>query len=172
MKVVGKVMKFGDNVSTTIMAPFEQMTTGDYTIEALKKLTMTAIRPNFLQEVKPGMVIVAGRNWGFGSHREPANTIFKSLGIQAIVADSVSRIYFRNSVAIGMPILSCKGVSALLDEGAMVEIDFSLGTIRNQTSGKELKTSPLPDRMLDIIRKGGILAVLKEELKRTQQIST
>ena len=162
MKVAGEVMKFGDNVSTTIMAPYERMP--DRSLETLKKFTMTAIRPDFVKEAKPGMVVVAGTNWGFGSHREPANQIFKELGFKAIVADSVGRIYFRNSIAIGMPILACRGVSSAFNEGELIEVDFAQGTIENLTTGKTLKTSPLPESMLTILQKGGILSVLKEEL--------
>jgi len=162
MKVIGDVMKFGDNVSTTIMAPLERMP--DTSLETLKKFTMSALRPNFIHEVKPGMVIVAGTNWGFGSQREMANHIFKELGIQAIVADSVGRIYFRNSIAIGMPILACRGVNAAFDENERIEVDFSKGVITNQTTGKKLSASPLPESMLKILEKGGILPLLKEEL--------
>jgi 3-isopropylmalate/(R)-2-methylmalate dehydratase small subunit len=163
MKITGAVMKFGDNVSTTIMAPLERMP--DNSLETLKKFTMSAIRPNFINEVKPGMVIVAGANWGFGSQRELANHIFKDLGMKAIVADSVSRIYFRNSIAIGMPILPCRGVSKLFSEGDQIEVDFSNGTIRNLTTGNMINANALPESMLKILEKGGILSVLKEELQ-------
>lgn len=162
MKITGPVMKFGDNISTTIMAPLER--TPDHSLESLIKLSMTAVRPNFLNEVKPGMVIVAGKNWGYGSHREQANMIFKVLGFKAIVADSISRIYYRNSIAIGMPAIACKGVSAAFDEGDIIEIDLSTGLIVNVTKNKSLQAQPMPPEMLKIIEKGGILEVLKEEL--------
>ncbi len=160
-------MKFGDNVSTTIMAPLER--TPDRSLPAIMKLSMTAIRPNFLNEAKPGMVIVAGKNWGFGSHREQANSIFKELGFRAMVAESISRIYYRNSIAIGMPAIACKGVSDAFEEGDTIEIDLSNGLISNRTKGLALETEPMSAEMLDILSKGGILEVLKQELGNSSE---
>jgi 3-isopropylmalate/(R)-2-methylmalate dehydratase small subunit len=162
MKIIGKAMKFGDNISTIEMAPLERTRSRD--MEELKRLCMTAVRPTFPDEVKPGMIIVAGRNWGYGSHREQANTLFKEFGVKAIVAESIARIYYRNSIAIGLPAVICKGVSEAVNEGDTIEVDLREGRVTNLTTGRTLKITPLPPVMMSILEKGGILEQLKDEL--------
>ena len=159
-KVVGRVLKFGDNINTTIMAPYE--THGD---RPTKEVTMTAIRPNFPNEVRPGDVIVAGKNWGYGSHRESAANVFTELGVKAIVADSVARIYFRTCIALGMPIFACDGVSKIFKEGDKIELDIASGKIKNITTGQEISGKPIPKFLLDLLENGGLLPLVVEKNK-------
>jgi 3-isopropylmalate/(R)-2-methylmalate dehydratase small subunit len=157
-KIVGRVLKFGDNINTTIMAPSE--THGN---RPTKEVTMTAIRPSFPNEVKPGDVIVAGTNWGYGSHRESATNVFMELGVKAIVADSVARIYFRTCIALGMPVFSCNGVSKIFKERDNIELDIASGKIKNLTSGQEISGKPMPPFLLDLLEKGGLVPIIVEK---------
>jgi 3-isopropylmalate/(R)-2-methylmalate dehydratase small subunit len=113
--------------------------------------------------VKPGDVIVAGRNFGCGSSREQAPRALKEVGIAAVVAESFARIFFRNAISIGLPVLICEGVSKAFDEGDILEADFSTGEVKNVTKGMTLKAKPLPPLMLEILSAGGALELLKKK---------
>jgi 3-isopropylmalate/(R)-2-methylmalate dehydratase small subunit len=126
---------------------------------------MTAIRPDFPKEVRPGDVIVAGTNWGCGSHRDEAARVFMELGIKAIVADSMARIYYRMCLAYGLPALTCMGVSELFNEGEQIELDVSKGEIKNVTTGKRVMDKPMPESLLTLLEKGGMLPIILEKNK-------
>jgi len=159
----GKVVKLGDFVNTDVISPARWMREG---LEVLKQHTMEAIRPDFYKDVSPGDILVGGRNFGCGSHREPATAIMKVLGVSAIVADSVARLYFRNCIAFGIPIFAVEGISRIVEEGDTMEIlmgDEKI-TFRNLTKKKELSTAPLPEIMARVLEAGGIYPLLKERL--------
>lgn len=158
--IKGKVWKFGDNVNTDVMAPGFAF---HATWEEVKKVILH-IHPKFTQEVKPGDVIVAGRNWGCGSSREQAPANLKKLGISCVVAESFGRIFFRNSIAVALPVIVCPGVAEAFSEGDELELELEKSSIKNITTGKELRGEPLSADMLAIIKKGGIIAALKERL--------
>jgi 3-isopropylmalate/(R)-2-methylmalate dehydratase small subunit len=158
--VRGRVWKFDDNVDTDVMAPWTSL---GQPWEERRKVTLH-IRPEFVREVKPGDIIVAGRNWGCGSSREHAPENLKRLGIAAVVAESFGRIYFRNSVAIAFPNVACSGVHAAFEEGDEMELDLTTARARNLTRGVELQGQPYAPEMLRILEKGGLLNVLKERL--------
>ena len=156
-RVRGRVWKFGDDVDTDVMAPW-------HTISASweeRRAAMLHIRPGFVDQVQPGDVIVAGRNWGCGSSREHAPENLKLLGIGAVVAESFGRIYFRNGVAIAFPNLACSGITAACEEGDELEIDIETGRVRNLTRGSELQGQAYTRDMLEIIEKGGLMKVLE-----------
>jgi 3-isopropylmalate/(R)-2-methylmalate dehydratase small subunit len=121
-------------------------------------------RPEFVDQVRPGDVIVAGRNWGCGSSREHAPENLKRLGIAAVVAESFGRIYFRNSVAIAFPNVACTGAYDAFDEGDEMELDLRTARVRNAARGVELQGQRYTPEMLSILEQGGLLNVLKARL--------
>jgi 3-isopropylmalate/(R)-2-methylmalate dehydratase small subunit len=157
----GRVWKFGDNVNTDLMAPWDTI---GQPWEEIRRLVLHT-RPEFAEQVQPGDVIVAGRNWGCGSSREQAPQNLKSLGIAAVVAESFGRIYFRNSIAIAFPHLACPGVAVAFEDGDEIEIELETARIRNLSRGTELRGQPYTPEMLEIVEKGGLMALLKGRLE-------
>ncbi len=153
----GRAWCFGDDISTDLLAP------GAYAVAPLeerKRHTLEAVNPRFAAEVRPGDVLIAGRNLGCGSSRESAPEGLKALGVGCVVAVSFARIFLRNAVAIGLPALLCSGAPAAFREGDMAEVDLGEGTVRNLGTGAICRSRPLPLPMLEILRAGGILEVL------------
>jgi len=163
----GKALKFGDSVNTDVIAPGRWMREG---MEVLRLHTMEAIRPDFYKDVQPGDIIIAGRDFGCGSHRGAATSIMKLLGVSAIVAESVGRIYFRNCIALGIPIFSASGITEMVEEGDALEITIDEGSvvIKNTSKGKEMSAPPLPETMANILEAGGMYALLKQRLAGAQ----
>lgn len=156
----GRVWKFGHNVDTDVMAPWNSL--GQPWEE--RRRVILHIRPEFVDRIQPGDVIVAGRNWGCGSSREHAPENLKRLGIAAVVAESFGRIYFRNSVAIAFPNLACRGVHDGFEEGDELELDLTAARVRNLTRGVGLQGQPYAREMLSILEQGGLLNVLRARL--------
>jgi len=155
----GKVWKFGNDVDTDVITP------GQYVIspmEELKKHVLEAINPEFPKRVQPGDFIVAGSNFGCGSSRETAPIALKALGLGAIVAESFARIFFRNAIAIGLPVMTCPQISELFADGDEIELDIDNSRVTNLTKKKTFNAQPLPKEMKDVLSKGGILPLLKE----------
>jgi 3-isopropylmalate/(R)-2-methylmalate dehydratase small subunit len=161
--VCGRAWKFGDDVNTdTIMA-------GKYLagrIEDAVPHALEAANPDFAKNVRPGDIVVGGRNFGCGSSREAAPAVLKALGVGVVMAESFARIFFRNSVAIGLPVLSCPGVGGCVKEGDVLEVDLEQARIANVRTGEALQGQPLAKEMLTIIKKGGVAALLSEEYKQ------
>jgi len=155
----GRVWKFGDNIDTDAITPGKYMSAPE---PELRKHVLEVINPKFAREVKPGDFIVAGNNFGCGSSRESAPAALKTLGVAAIVAESFARIFFRNAIAIGLPALTCPGVSSLFADGDELELDLVSGKITNLTRGKTVYAQPLPEQMLEVLSQGGILPLLKQ----------
>ena len=161
--IKGKVIKLGDYVNTDVISPSRWMREG---LEVLRLHTMEAIRPDFYKDVKPGDIIVGGRNFGCGSHREPATAIMEVLGISAIVADSVARLYYRNCISYGIPVFSVDGISKMIEEREDLEIIMGTDrvTFRNVTRGGELTAPPIPETMAKVLEAGGVYKLLKKRL--------
>ncbi len=161
--IKGKVVKLGDYVNTDVISPSRWMREG---LEVLRLHTMEAIRADFYKDVKPGNILVAGRNFGCGSHREPATAIIKVLGIAAIVADSVGRLYFRNGIAFGIPVFGVNGISGLVEEGEELEIAMKPDKVilTNVTRGGKLEAPAIPDTMARVLESGGVYKLLKQRL--------
>jgi 3-isopropylmalate dehydratase small subunit len=157
--VRGKVWKFGDHINTDYMSPSFGI---DEPWEKRKKYILH-IHKAFTEEGQPGDVIVAGNNFGCGSSRETAPANLKKLGIGCVVAESFGRIFFRNSIAVALPVMACKGVSSLFAEGDQLELDFEKALVRNLTQNKEIKGPVLSPDLIKIVQAGGILALLKQE---------
>ncbi len=160
----GKVWRLGDNIDTDLVVPGTYL---DAPIDEVIKHVFEAIRPEFAKEVRAGDIIVAGRNFGCGSSRENAPVALKKLGIACIVADSFARIFFRNSIAIGLPLVVCKGASGILEEGEEARIVFGEAIVENPSRGKSLKGESLSGDIRTIIESGGILEVLKSIKNRS-----
>lgn len=155
--ISGRIWKFGDNISTTDITPFEMFYNVPHTN---KDIAFAAIRPDWRDKVKPGDCIVGGENFGFGSSRTNANDVMKELKLGCIVADSFARIFYRNSIAIGFPIYPCRGVSQLFSEGDELELDLNRGLVRNRTTGQGLQDKPYPQQLLEILQGGGMMPLL------------
>ena len=157
--VRGKVWKFGDHINTDYMSPgFGR----EEPWEKRKKYILH-IHKAFTEGCQPGDVIVGGNNFGCGSSREAAPANLKQLGIGCVVAESFGRIFFRNCIAVALPVMACKGVSALFPEGDQLELDFENARVKNLTTGKEIKGPALSPDLISIVRAGGILELLKRE---------
>jgi len=154
----GKVWKFSNDIDTDAITPGQYMNS----MTEMKRHVLEVINPRFSQEVKPGDIIVGGSNFGCGSSRETAPMVLKEIGIGAIVVDSFARIFFRNAIAIGLPIISCPGVSDSFSEGDQLELDLTSATVTNLTRKKTLHAQPLPDEMREVLSKGGIVPLLRE----------
>ncbi len=156
----GKVWMFGDNINTDYMMP--GFTPRGISMQDRTRYCMKAIRPDWVEQVKPGDVIVGGDNFGCGSNR-PAAQILKLLGLSCLVAESINSLMFRNCVNFSMPAISCRGVSKAFTEGDTAEVDIETGVVKNLTSGEVLITNPMPKQLLDIMDTGGLLSLLKKQ---------
>lgn len=158
---MARVWIFGDDVST------DDIIAGRYLVsrtpEELGKHVMENLDPEFASKVGKGDVIVAGKNFGCGSSREQAPVALKGAGIGAIIAESFARIFYRNSVNQGLPVLICKGVRSRFREGDEVEYDLERGIVKNLMSGEELHAEPLPAFIISILRAGGLIPYLKSK---------
>jgi 3-isopropylmalate/(R)-2-methylmalate dehydratase small subunit len=157
----GKVWKYGDDINTDVLYP------GRYTYQILKPEEMARhaledLDPGFAPAVRPGDVIVAGKNFGCGSSREQAAACLKYAGVQAVVARSFARIYFRNAINLGLPVIQSDGACASLEKGDEVEIDFAAGEIRSPRG--TFRFLPLPESVLGILEAGGLLEYTKKKL--------
>lgn len=158
----GRVIKLGECINTDIIAPGRWKSEG---MEVLKLHTMEAMYPDFYDLVAPGDILVAGRDFGCGSHREQAITVLQALGIQAVVAESVARLYFRNGFALGFPVLAVNGICGMTKQNDQLEI--SIGTcsieLKNCASGQCMALPGLPPEMYSVLVAGGIFAYLKQK---------
>lgn len=155
MKVKGKVFKYGNDVDTDVIIPARYL--NDSSDEALRTHCMEDIDPSFVAKVKAGDIIVAGDNFGCGSSREHAPLAIKASGVSLVIANSFARIFYRNSINIGLPILECPEAVQAISAGDIVEADLSLGVISDLTTGKTFKAQPFPDFIQEIITDGGLL---------------
>ena len=156
----GKAFKFGDDIDTDVIIPARYLNTTD--VDELASHCMEDVRPEFGDEVKPGDVIVAGKNFGCGSSREHAPISIKGAGISCIVAKSFARIFFRNSFNCGLPVLECPEASEKIAEGDIVEIDQSGGMIKNLTKNETYQAQPIPEFMQKLIAAGGLMEYVKK----------
>lgn len=154
----GKVWIFGDNIDTDVITPGKYI---HLPLDELKTHAMKPIHPGFAGDVKPKDVIVAGKNFGCGSSREHAVTVLKSLGLGGVVAVSFARLYLRNAVAHGFPVLIVPQVDAHFEEGDEALVDMEKACITNLRQNRVLQGTPLSADMLAMIKKGGILSLLK-----------
>ena len=160
MKTQGHVFKYGDNVDTDVIIPARYLNTAD--AKELAKHCMEDIDTEYVHKVQPGDIMVAGWNFGCGSSREHAPLVIKTCGTGCVIAKSFARIFYRNAINIGMPILECEAAAEEIQPGDEVAIDFDTGIITNITAVKTYQAEPFPEFIQNIIRKGGLLASLQE----------
>ena len=160
METKGKVFKYGDNVDTDVIIPARYINTSDAAELALH--CMEDIDTEFVKNVSKGDIIVAGWNFGCGPSREHAPLVIKENGTGCVIAKSFARIFYRNAINIGMPILECEKAAEEIENGDNVSIDFDTGVITNHTTGKSYTAQPFPEFIQNIIKKGGLLASIEK----------
>lgn len=156
MKFDGKVIKYGDNVDTDVIIPARYLNTSDH--KELASHCMEDLDTTFVTRVQTGDIMVAGQNFGCGSSREHAPIAIKASGISLVIAKSFARIFYRNSINIGLAIVECPEAAEEISEGDKVEADLDNGIIRNLTTGREYKTAPFPEFIQKIIENGGLIS--------------
>ncbi len=160
MNTKGKVFKYPDNVDTDVIIPARYLNTPN--AKELSLHCMEDIDADFVNKVQAGDVMVAGFNFGCGSSREHAPLVIKTCGTGCVIAKSFARIFYRNAINIGLPILECEEAAEEINANDEVKVDFDTGIITNLTTGKEYKAQPFPEFIQNIIRSGGLLKSLKE----------
>lgn len=162
MKFSGKVIKYGSNVDTDVIIPARYLNTS--VKEELAMHCMEDLDPGFKTKVSPGDIIVAGSNFGCGSSREHAPVAIKASGISCVIAPSFARIFYRNSINTGLPILECPEASEGIGDGDQIEIDTDTGKIKDITTGKEYQASAFPAFISEIINSDGLVGYTKSKL--------
>jgi len=160
MDAQGTVFKYPDNVDTDVITPARYLNTAD--AKELAKHCMEDIDAGFVKKVHPGDILVAGWNFGCGSSREHAPLVIKTCGVGCVIAKSFARIFYRNAINIGLPILECEAAAEEIQNGDQVSVDFDTGVITDITTGRTYQAEPFPEFIQNIIKKGGLLASLKE----------
>lgn len=159
--ISGKAFVFGANVDTDQIYPGRYLELTDF--QEIAAHAMEGVDPHFRSEFQPGDIIVAAFNFGCGSSREHAAIALKAIGAGAIIASSFGRIFYRNAINLGLPLLVCPGIHLGVDKGDLLEIDFSTGRILNKTKGLTLQAQPLSPYVLKILAAGGIKPLIKME---------
>ncbi len=154
--IKGRVWKFGDSVETDAINPYYLYPT----MEELKQHTMEVYRPEFPKEVKPGDILVGGRNFGCGSSRP--GLVLREVGVAAIVVESVSRLFMRNSIARAMPIFMAPGITGIVNDGETLEVDYPNGVVRNPANGKSVAIRAFPPLIVRIVNAGGLLEFARQ----------
>ena len=162
MKQKGKVWMFGDDVNTDLIIPGKYLELVDP--EEMAEHAMEGIDPDFPRKIQKGDIVVGGTNFGCGSSREHAPLALKYAGIDAVIAESFARIYYRNSINIGLPALECPGITEAVEEGDTVEVDVTGGTVKNTRTGTELSFTPLPGFMIEILGEGGLVMYIRNHM--------
>ena len=156
---MGRAWKFGDDIDTDVIIQGKYLVINEP--EELAKHVFENIRPEFCKEVKPGDFVVAGENFGCGSSREHAPISLKATGIEAVVAKSYARIFFRNAVNIGLKVLECEDTDKI-EDGDELEVDYERNVIVNKTKNEEYEIRPIPEFLRNIMEKGGLVEFSKE----------
>ena len=155
MNAKGRVFKYGDNVDTDVIIPARYLNTASHA--ELAAHCMEDIDKDFVKKAQPGDIIVAKKNFGCGSSRDHAPIAIKACGISCVIASTYARIFYRNAINIGMPILECPEAAEDIQDGDEVSVDFDTGLISNLTTGKTYQAQPFPPFIQNIIQKGGLL---------------
>lgn len=161
MNVKGFVHKYPDNVDTDVIIPARYLNTPD--ARELASHCMEDIDPDFTKKVKDGDIMTGGFNFGCGSSREHAPLAIKTAGISCVIAKTFARIFYRNAINIGLPILECEAASDGIEAGDQVEVNFNTGLITNLTKGETYQAEPFPDFIQEMIQNGGLMASLRQK---------
>ena len=159
MSVKGRVFKYGDNVDTDVIIPARYLNTSD--AKELAAHCMEDIDTEFVKKVQPGDIIVANKNFGCGSSREHAPLAIKTAGVSCVIASTFARIFYRNAINIGLPILECDEAVKAINNGDELEVDFSTGLIKNLTKNQQYQGEGFPEFMQKIIDNDGLIGYIK-----------
>ncbi len=162
MKAKGFVHKYGDNIDTDVIIPARYLNSSDP--EELAKHCMVDIDREFTTRVKKGDIMVGRKNFGCGSSREHAPIAIRAAGIDCVIAETFARIFFRNALNIGLPILECPDAAREIEDGDEVEVEFESGVIRDLTTGKTYQSEPFPPFMRELIEAGGLVSYVNRKL--------
>jgi len=162
LKVSGRAVKYGDGVNTDLILPGKYLTLTDP--REMAKHAMEGLDPSFAKRCEE-TVVVAGRNFGCGSSREQAPLALKYAGVKCVIAKSFARIFYRNAVNIGLPVIECEGLWDKVEENDMLEVDLEAGDVRVLNRGILVKAQPLPKFIIEILSEGGLLNMLKKRMK-------
>ena len=158
--IKGHVLKYGDNINTDIISPPQYM---ELSIAEAAKYAMSAVDPNFFTRIKKGDIMVAGANFGSGSSRETSPLTLRYLGVGAIVAKFFARIFYRNAINLGIPVIECAETDKIADQDE-IEIDLSAGQIRNLTKKESYPCSKIPPHIMELVADGGLVPYLKKRV--------
>jgi 3-isopropylmalate/(R)-2-methylmalate dehydratase small subunit len=164
MKIKGPAIKFGNNVDTDVILPGQYMTLVDP--YELAKHALAGLDPAFPDKAKKGVIIVGGKNFGCGSSREQAPLALKYAGVKCVLAESFARIFFRNAINIGLPVIECKGILGAVETGDELAVDFEVGKVENVSNGKKFQVEKLPPFILEILTDGGLIENLRKRMKK------
>lgn len=163
--VKGRAWVFGDNIDTDVISPGQYL---KLTNEEIAAHVMEGAEPGFAQKIQSGDIIVAGKNFGCGSSRESAPAAIKHAGIGAVISPFFARIFYRNAINIGLPVLECSDALDIA-QGNEIEIDLARGEIADRTTGRTYSFTPFPQQVLNILAAGGLVPLLEQERKSMKQ---
>ena len=164
MKIVGKAVKFGNNLDTDVILPGVYLTLVDP--YELAKHALEGLDPAFPEKAKNGVIVVGGRNFGCGSSREQAPLALKYAGVKCVLAESFARIFFRNAINIGLPVMECTGISSAVETGDELAVDFEAGKVEDVSNGKKFQVEKLPPFILEILADGGLIENLRRRTNK------
>ena len=164
MTVSGPAMKFGNNIDTDVILPGKYLVLVDP--YELAEHALEGLDPTFPDKAKKGVIIIGGKNFGCGSSREQAPLALKYAGVKCVIAESFARIFFRNAINIGLAVIEQKGISAAVDDGDKVTVDFEAGTIQNVSKGRSFQVVKLPPFILEILADGGLIENLRRRMNK------
>jgi 3-isopropylmalate/(R)-2-methylmalate dehydratase small subunit len=163
-KIIGTAIKFGNNVDTDVILPGKYLILVDP--NELAKHALESLDTEFPQKAKKGVILVGGKNFGCGSSREQAPLALKYAGVKCVLAESFARIFFRNAINIGLPVIECKGISSAVETGDELAVDFEAGKIENVSKGKKFQVDKLPPFILEIFADGGLIENLRRRMNQ------
>jgi 3-isopropylmalate/(R)-2-methylmalate dehydratase small subunit len=164
MKISGKAIKFGKDVDTDVILPGKYLILVDP--RELAKHAMEGLDPSFPEKAKKGVIVVGGKNFGCGSSREQAPLAMKYAGVKCVLAESFARIFFRNSINIGLPVIECEGISKVVSYNDELIVDLLEGTIQNNSKNRSIKGNKLPEFIIKILNDGGLIENLRRRLNK------
>ncbi|MCW3994575.1 MAG: 3-isopropylmalate dehydratase small subunit [Candidatus Bathyarchaeota archaeon] len=162
-KIQAKTIVFGNNIDTDVILPGKYLVLVDP--NELGKHALESLDTEFVQKAKDGVILVGGKNFGCGSSREQAPLALKYSGVKCVIAESFARIFFRNAINIGLPVIECRGISTAVKSGDELVVDFEAGNIENLSNGKKFHVEKLPPFIMEILADGGLIEHLRRKMK-------
>lgn len=163
-KIKAKAIKFGNNIDTDVILPGKYLILVDP--NDLAKHALEGLDTEFVAKAKPGVILVGGKNFGCGSSREQAPLALMYSGVKCVIAESFARIFFRNAINIGLPVIECKGISSAVETGDELAVDFAVGKIENASNSKKFQVEKLPPFIMEILADGSLIENLRRRMKK------